>query len=240
MWPPALKALIFSFLFLEYSFQGGFFWTLVFIAAAAYLYFQPFFEAKKFVYSFGIIVFYSLVAGGFLSANSFGDLAVWAAAVVFGAAFFIILGVKNFSFLRRDIWLNVLTGFLYFLASAVFFIADKNSGYNFIFYFIVSFLAFFGILKEFVDFSYLEFPRSKKNLIVAGSAFLAIELATAAALLPIGFLNASALMLLFIFISEDFISHHLKGNLNRQMILNNVTILIVAMIFIFATSKWTP
>lgn len=240
LWPPALKALIFSLLFLRVNSQGGFFWTFVFIVVAAYFYFQPFFEAKKFVYSFFVIVFYSLAVAGFLSNNSFGDLAAWAMAIVFGIAFFMLLGVKNFYFLRRDINLNILTSFLYFLASVVFFIVDKNSWFDFIFYFVISFAAFYGVLKEFIDFSYPDFPKTKKNLIVAGSAFLIMELISVTALLPIGFLNGSALMLLFIFISEDFIYHHLKGNLNRQMILNNVTILIVAMIFIFATSKWTP
>jgi len=240
LWPLALKALIFSLLFLRVSAQGGFFWTFVFLAVTIYFYFQPLFEAKKFIYSFGIMIIYALIVAGFLSNNNFGDLAAWALAIVFGIAFFMLLGVKNFSFLRRDINFNVLASAFYFLISAVFFIADKTASADFIFYFIVSCAAFYGILKEFIDFSYFEFPKTKKNLIVAGSAFLIMELISVVALLPIGFLNSSALMLLFIFISEDFIAHHLKGNLNRQMILNNVTILIVAMIFIFATSKWTP
>ncbi len=235
MWPQVLKAVIFAALLLMANANGGFFWPFVFIAAAAYMYFQPLFEWKKFIYSFLILLFYSWGSISFFS----NGLAATAAAIVFSLAFFVLLGVKNFSFLKRDNKLNVLCGFIYFLISAVFFAADKTGGFGFIFYFMISFAAFYGALKEFLDFFHPDFPKTRKSLIIAGSAFLIMELASAISFLPLGFLNASALVLLFVFILEDFISYHLKGTMNRQAILNNVTILIVAMIFIFAASKWT-
>ena len=214
--------------------KGGVFWPFVFLASATYFYFQPNIEWKKFFYSFIILIFYSLAIVQSIS----GDFAVISATLVFGAFFFLLLGIKDFVFINRENILNFLSGFLYFLISMVFFVADKKEGFYFLVYFLIAFASYYGLFKELVDFSYRDFPKTKRSLIVAGSAFIIMELASAVSLLPIGFLNSSALILLFIFILEDFIFYHLKGVLSRQTILNNATILIVAMIFIFATSRW--
>lgn len=235
LWQPALKAVAFAVLLIVAAGEIGIFWHFVFLIAAAYFYFQPLLEWKKFFYIFLITAVYSLGVMEFFP----GGWLMAVMAAVFGFAFFMLLGLKNFYFLRRDDKLNILTSLVYFLIAAVFFVVDKNGGWNFIFYFLVSFAAFYGVLKEFLDFSHPEFPKTKKALITISSVFLIMELAVAAALLPIGFLNSSVLILLFIFILEDFISYHLTGKMDRQMILNNVTILIVGTLFIFAASKWT-
>lgn len=167
-----------------------------------------------------------------------GAAAVWA-AVLFGGFFFLLLGIKEFAFIKKENAFNFLSGFLYFLISIVFFSADKLIGFSFFFYFTLTFFVYYALFKELIDFSYPDFPKTKKALIVAGSALMIMELASAVSLLPLGFLNASALILLFIFILEDLILYHIKGGLSRETILNNVTILIVTAILIFATSKWS-
>lgn len=234
LWPQALKSLVFALLLLWANADNGIFWPVVFTAVSAYFYFQPMFEWKKFFYIFLVIFFYSIGVIGYFSNSA----ALLGMALVFGAALFVLLGIKNFLFLERGSKLNILCSFLYFMIAAVFFVADKTSWPDFAFYFLISFAAFYSVFKEFIDFSYPDFPKTKKSLIIAGSAFLMMELVVAVSFLPIGFLNSSALILLFVFVLEEFIFYHLKGNLNRQAILNNVTILIVAIIFIFATSRW--
>lgn len=134
---------------------------------------------------------------------------------------------------------NLLSGALFFMVAVAFFIADKSVGFNFLLYYIGAFLAFAFLFKEALDFLPDEFPKKKKSLFVWGTSFLIMEFAVMVSFLPIGFLNSSALIVLIAFILEDLIFYHIKGNLNRQVVLNNLTILIVALIFIFATSKWS-
>lgn len=206
---------------------------MVFIFSAFYFYLRPNAERRKIFNSFLIITFYSLAIMEYLSS---GAATVWM-AVLFGVFFFLLLGIKEFVFVKKENAFNFLSGFLYFLISIVFFSVDKSTGFSFFFYFALTFFVYYKLFKELFDFSYPDFPKTKKTLIVAGSALIIMELASAISLLPLGFLNASALILLFIFILEDLIFYHIKGGLSRETILNNATILIVAAILIFATSK---
>lgn len=203
------------------------------MAAAAFFYFVQPVESRNFLFSFLVLVFYPWAIIDFLGNFE----ATFALSVVSGVAFFFLLGVKDFVFIRREKIFNVLSGYFYFLSAAGFFIADKTGWGKLVFY-PLTFAVFWGLSEEFIKLSVPDLPKNKKNLIVAGLAFLIIELAAIVDLLPIGFLNASALILLFVFIMEDFLFYHLKGGLNRGIILNNITILIVAAIIIFATSKW--
>lgn len=234
--PLILKSLAFSGLLILVNWKGGIFWFLVFIIASFYFYFRSPFKWKDFFFSFLILFSYSLAITDYLKSGSL----IIPASAVFGTLFFLLLGVKNFAFIHRQNIFNVLSGFLYFMVSVAFFIVDKSKSLSFLFYYLITFFAFYFILKESFDFLPANFPKSRKSLIVIGTTFLIAELLIGVALLPIGFLNSAALMLLFVFILEDFISYYLKGGLNRRIILNNITILIAAVIFIFATSKWTP
>lgn len=132
-----------------------------------------------------------------------------------------------------------MSGALFFMISIAFFNADKNNGLKFLFYYLGAFLAFYLVMKESSDFLPVDFPEKKKSLLVWGTAFLIMEFAVMVSFLPIGFLNSSALIVLIAFILEDLIFYYIKGSLNRQVVLNNIAILVIALIFIFATSKWT-
>ena len=117
--------------------------------------------------------------------------------------------------------------------------ADKSNALGFFLIFLGTFLAFKFLLQESLDFTAPEFPEKRKSLIEIGAAFLIMEIMSVIVMLPLGFLDSAALMILFIFILEDLIFHHTKGSLNRQIILNNIAILVIAIIFIFSTSRWT-
>jgi hypothetical protein len=240
--PPVLKGIVFAFTLAFAVLNGGFFWPVLFILGAFYWYFGSMFEWDKFLYSFFVLVFYAYLGTAFFSGSSAvsafsGNTLVFLSAFVFGTLFFLLLSIKEFVFLRRQAVFNFLSGMLYFLISATFFIADKDNGGSFVFYFLLSFIAFYLLIKESTDFFMEDAPKRKKDLLVIGSAVLVAEFLSIISILPIGFLSSAALIILIVFILEDLVYYHLKGTLDRQIILNNVTILIISIIFIFLTSK---
>lgn len=240
--PPVVKSIIFSLVLSFAVLNGGFFWPTVFILSSFYWYFRSMFDWDKFLYSFFVLVFYAYLGTSFFSGSSTvggfsGNILVSVSAFVFGILFFLLLSIKEFVFLRRQAVFNFLSGMLYFLVSTTFFVADKDSGGSFLFYFLLSFLAFYLLIKESTDFFTEDAPKRKKDLLVIGSAVLVAEFLSIISILPIGFLSSAALIILIVFILEDLVYYHLKGILDRQIILNNMTILIISIIFIFATSK---
>ena len=100
-------------------------------------------------------------------------------------------------------------------------------------------VAVFLLFREFLSF----FSAStNKFLILLTSlvfAFLAMEMIWVVALLPMGFLNSSALVLLFMLVLEDFAVNYFAGGLNRVLVLRNVTIFVLMSLAIFAASHWS-
>ena len=66
-----------------------------------------------------------------------------------------------------------------------------------------------------------------------------MEVIWVVALLPMGFLNSSALVLLFILVLEDFAVNYFAGGLNRILILRNITVFVLISLAIFAASHWS-
>jgi hypothetical protein len=191
---------------------------------------------NKLLYSFGILVIYSIIITRFL----INPFLIIFTSLILGFFFFLLLGIKKFAFLKKQLFFNLLSGALFFIVSLAFFIANKTEGLISLFYYLGAFLSFLLLMKETIDFfsEDFSFPQNKKNLIALGTSFLITEFLAIIAFLPIGFLNSSALTVLIIFTLQELIFYHLQGRLNRQILLNNITIFIIALIFIFATSKW--
>lgn len=220
--------------------DGGFFWTLAFFAVAFYGYFRSLFDWDTFIYSFFVLTLYSYLGTSFLASEiggASGNTPVILASLLFGVLFFLLLGIKEFLFLWRPAIFNFLSGALYFFIGGTFFIVDKSGSGAFLLYFLLSFFALYLLIRESIEFFMEDAPKRKKELLVIGSAVLVAEFLSVVSILPIGFLNSAALIILFVFILEDLVYYHLKGTLDRQIVLNNVTILVVCLLFIFATSK---
>lgn len=242
--PSILSAVFFAGALMLAVLYGGFFWTALFIVAAFYGYFRSTFDWNTFLYSFFVLTLYAYLGTSFLVGSSdmgagLDRMPVVLASAVFGILFFLLLGVKEFLFLWRQAIFNFLSGALYFFIGGTFFIADKSSAGDFLLYFIVSFIALYLLIRESIEFFMEDAPKRKKELLVIGSAVLVAQFLSVVSILPIGFLNSAALIILFVFILEDLVYYHLKGTLDRQIVLNNATILIVCLLFIFATSKLT-
>lgn len=240
--PSIIRAVLFSGALTLAVLNGGFFWTALFFAVAFHGYFRSLFEWNTFLYSFFVLTLYAYLGTSFLiSASEAGGFAanvpVMLASIVFGALYFLLLGIKEFLFLWRHAIFNFLSGSLYFFIGGTFFIVDKGNAGDFVLYFLLSFVALYLLIRESIEFFMEDSPKRKKELLVVGSAVLVAEFLSVVSILPIGFLNSAALIILFVFILEDLVYYHLKGTLDRQIVLNNVTILIICLLFIFATSK---
>lgn len=230
--PLTLKAIIFSLLLLGAS--SSWLIATLFVLAAIFFYFKPFLNNRQFFSSFFILLAgslfltdeWSVLNGQWLLLISFG----------FGCLFFLLLGVKNLIFINRQ-------GAYYFLNSLLLltvFIFFFNLGGPrlFSFNYLIIFLAILFLLREILSFVMPSISRQKKNLISFGIAFLTLQFFWLISFLPINFFNAACLVLLITLIVEDFIFRHFFGAISREVILRNVTLMVILSIIIFGVSKY--
>ena len=233
-----LKAAIFA-IALFFIGISWLFWAL-FAGLSAYFYFQPSLNNKKFFYSFLTFFFCSLIIMGKIHILGYRVSAV----IFFSALFFALLGIKNLAFIHRQAIYYVVNGLLLLTVFLSFFLADKSEW--FVLKYALAGIAIFFLSREFLEFFWkenkIEEVYSGKRFVSLSSlsiAFLAMEAMWATALLPIGFLNSSALMLAFMLILQDFFLNYSTGVLNSRLILRNITIFAVLCLAIFAASGWS-
>lgn len=207
---------------------------VIFLLFTFYFYFRKIFEWRKFFFAFLVLIFYSLIVINFFN-NAF-FLAV--SSIFFALLFFLLLGVKNFVFLNRETIFNFLYWTLYFVSGIVFFASDKSNALGLLGYSLLTFLVFYLLFKESLDFLYSDMPRKKRQLLALGVSFLAIQSAQVIRWLPFGFLNSAIMTTLLIIVLEDLISYHLRGALIRQIIIKNFVVLLVMVFLIFLAFRF--
>ena len=229
----ALKAAVFSGLLYFVNSQWSM--VIVFLAVAFYFYFQPSLNTDKFLASFIILLATSLIAINKLLITHYSFLI----SLFFGFLFFLLLGIKNLIFIKRESYFYLLNGIL-FLAIFILFFWPAQPHWFFVKYLLV-FFAIGLLFREFLNFLIPELlPSQKRKLVVWGISFLMVQLLWIISLLPISFLNAASLTLLIMFILQDFNVHHFSGTINRQIILRNITIFLILTLVICSASKWSP
>ncbi len=232
----ALKALIFSGLLYASSVVSR--WLLVvFLLVSFYFYFRSFFNTRQFLASFLTLFALSLL---------FVDLSVvgrWSSVVglFFGFLFFLLLGIKDLIFIRREPLYYLLNSLLLLTVFVYFFsFNDFYRPFRFLVNSLAAFSAVFFLFKEFLAIAVsVPLGNQKRNLMAVGSAFLSLQFLWVVAFLPFRSLNAASLALLIALILEDFIVHHLSGTINRRIVLRNVTMFLILAMIIFGASKWT-
>lgn len=240
------KAVIFSILLILAV--NHWLFAVIFVLAALFFYFSG--QSGNFFYSFLILLASSLIIVKWLSQWSVVSIQ-WSAvfgAVVFGVLFFILSAIKNLFFINKENYYHFLNNFLFFLVFLIFFQIDKAR--FFWLQYLVLFLAVFALFKEpLIQRDYFlggqakaNFPINlqKINLLASGLAFIIIQYAWAVSLLPIGFLNATALMTVGALILKDLLSNYLNGLLSRRIVLKNITLFIISSLIVFVASIWQP
>lgn len=204
-----------------------------YFGSAFYFYIYPVFE-KRFLCSFLIIL---LIPFFFINSPLFLIYSLFT-----GILFFLLLGIKNLAFINRYQIYQLLNNFLFFLIFIAFFSADKSQLF-FPKYLILFTLSFF-LFKELLNWNFsrfeslMEIPAKKINVYSIFFSFLLGQFFWAIALLPIGFLNSAVLALVFILAAKDIIINYLEGKIDKNLVLKNITMVVIFSIIIFAVSKW--
>ena len=232
----ALKAVIFSgllYLSIVYSL-----WFMVALwAFALYFYFRSFFNIHQYLASF-----LTLLIASVLFINLPFTVYHLPFTIFFAFLFFLLLGIKNLIFIRREPLYYLLNSLL-FLTVFIYFFSSNN--FDQPFWFLIKSLAIFSatffLFKEFLTVSVpVPLGSQKRNLMAVGSAFLSLQFLWVIAFLPFRSLNTASLALLVALILEDFIVHHLSGTINRRIVLRNITMFLILAMIIFGASKWAP
>lgn len=234
----AFRAVVFSLALVLFGNSRSFGAFFLFIAVAFYFYLKPFFEAKKYFFSFLIFLVVALLAMSRLPAG----IVKWnfVAAAVFGLAFFAFLGIKNLVFISRALIYEFLNNFIFFSVFVVFFVSDKSSGWIFLGY-AAAVSAFFPLFRESIIMRSGRSERPERyNLFSASLTALTSQFILAVSYLPIGFLNSAAISLAAVLVLKDLAASHLRGDLNRFVILKNATIILIFSVIVFMASKWQP
>lgn len=159
-------------------------------------------------------------------------------AVLTAILFYLILGIREYLFVKRSrLYFGVFLITLYLLFLE-FFAADKSSG--FLWQHIFTALAVFLIFWEWLAIiSSFHFP--KREMIAAGASTLILaEILWGIALLPIGFLSSANLALLTAFLMADLLFKHFSGELSSKTAFFRLVIFILLAAFILGTSNWSP
>ena len=216
-------------------------WSLavLFVATVFYFYFRSGGLRPSYFFSFSVLLLSVLFVNHWSS-----PLSSLIVSAVFGVLFFLLLSIKNLVFVNRRAIYHFLNNFLFAAGFLNFFLADKSQ------LFFVKYLLVFGAIfllfkeatffeKQYINVGGLAAAFNDK-LMAAIFAFVVFQFIWAIVLLPLGFLNASALALVVALTIKDLMMARLSGNLDRQLVLRNITIFIIFSLIIFAASSWQP
>lgn len=203
----------------------------VFVLFAFYFYFNPFFQPWKILASFLVFLALTLLAPSFSGFWWYGE------ALLVGAAFYLILGVKDLVIVDRQAAYQILRTGLLLVIFTLFFWWGQSQDASFLWRLLLLFASLFFLYREYFS-SVLE-QESSRTFLAAFSTLFLFETAWILSWLPIGFLNATAITILAAFMLNDFILHHYKRNLSRKILLTNFTVFLFSLLIIFLFSDWS-
>jgi len=228
-----LKSLIFAgLLFWVKASQFGALPVLVFVAIGFALYFRNHTQNNlENIYSFSALLLVSMFGVSLLSHAQF----VLPAIIFFSVLFYLTIGIKEFSFVRRYEWNSAKNIFLVF---SVFLVYFMSGNYSFFYLkYLALFVAIFLLVKEWLFWLEPVFPK-RYNLAAFVLSFLALQLVWAVSILPLGFLNSASLMAVFVYLIFDSCADHFRGTLTRERIIKNFIALALSFIVIFFFTNW--
>lgn len=207
------------------------FWILVYLADAAYLRLK--FSRNEALKPNILFVSFIILA---LSSIWIAETGITAAAIAIISAvlMFIFLGGQLFYFSNSKSALSVFYHSVifgiaaYFASTAPF---DVWWGAVPLIFYVL-----YGCTRDYLKLETGGFDRRKKVYSFI-FAFLALQCIWIVSLLPFGFLNAGALVLIFSITVTDLFLHHSLGRLSRDSVIRNLSFLTALVILIFLASS---
>lgn len=228
-----LKTVLFA-VFLFVCGSGGFYIldSLIFLVVATALYSRPLLERYPTKSAFFVLLPTAMISLQMIEGTSL----VLPATIFFSVVFYLILGIKNFMFIRRSRLYYVSALMLFYPVFNLFFLADKSE--LFLVKYGLVFLTSYLLLREWLALiSTFQYPERERVAALLG-AFLLLQLLWATALLPIGFLNSANLMLLFTFVIAELLVNHFLGTINKNFLIQHGVFFGILFAIIYWTSSW--
>ena len=228
-----LKSLVFgTALFIVSAADFNLISILFFVLASFSLYSRPLFGGPYNSRHAFIVLLCVSILGMKIMAGSF---LFFPGLFLFSFLFFLILGIKEILFVKRSRIYYIAALLLFYALFVIFFLADKSSFYIFKYSGII--VASFLLFREWLAIvSVFHFPK-REFISSLVAAFIIAQLLWAVALLPIGFIMASNLMLLFTLILGNFLFAHFTGNLSKDFIIQ-YSVLFLFLVSLIACFSW--
>lgn len=201
---------------------------LFFAGVSLALYLHPLFVGYYYGWKAFFILIWAAILGMKIVADSFLFLP---GVIFFSYIFYLILGVKDFLFIKRSRLYYIAALLLFYAIFIIFFLADKSNWF---------FLKYGGVIAaSFLFFrewlaliSSFHFPR-REFIAAAASSLIVAQLLWGTALLPIGFIGAANLMLLVVLTLGNFLFAHFTGGITRVFLIWHFIFfsLLIALIF---------
>lgn len=197
---------------------------IAFIFLSWLFYLWPLINSVDFLGYFLIFLFGALVATISLSFSALTILIISGLTLIY----FLLIGVKNINFGQQSLLL--LRSLLFLLVFFIFFSINNPALFliRYLLFILAVFILFFGLFKNY----------PKRNLYSIVFSFLLVQVIWVINLLPIGFINQTALALVFVLAVEELALCFFSGTFNYHNIVKNITIVIALVALILALSKW--
>lgn len=206
---------------------------LFFIVISGIMYARPFFGSYSTLSGF-LILLVSSILGLEITA---GSILFFPSILLFSFLFYLILGIKDFLFVKRSRLYFIAMLLLFYAIFAIFFLSGKSELY--LLKYGGAILASFLLFREWLALiPSFHFPR-REIIASAISALIISQMLWAAALLPIGFISASSFMILLVFILASFLFQHFTGGISRKSLLQHLVFFFFLVLLIFGSSYWT-
>ncbi|MBI5732820.1 hypothetical protein HY967_02590 [Candidatus Jorgensenbacteria bacterium] len=144
-----------------------------------------------------------------------------------------LIGIGSLAFSRRDIIYDITETALAFLIFTAFFAVNSDEWWMYV----LVFIAFVFLTHESFVFGGVPWRMYRSSAAVA-VGLVVIELAWIVRFLPLGFINAAALLALFCSMTRNAFIVGFKGNMTPRLFLTNISAFIAVSMVIFAASKW--
>ena len=209
-----------------------FFPVFCFVVYMGWAYFSESQERKQFRASYLLLIILPLIAVSIINKFLAPTFLVYISALLLGVGLIFEFGCIRFLFENRQ---KVYSFFHLALILSLFFVffVSPLQWLSLLFMFV----ALTVLLWEFFGIQNIQW-RMRTFLVSIGLAFLATEIALLVRLMPLGFINATAFMGLFVLLIRDILKAHFEGHLTLSIVLRSIALFIFASIVIFAFSLW--
>ena len=229
-----LKAVIFGlFLYIASASNFATTQTLFFVVIAFIIYLRPLFVGEYRGWYAFLITLYISIWGMKIIVNSIFFLL---GIVLFSFIFYLILGIKEIFFIKRSRVYYIASLLILYTLFIIFFLADKSN--LFLLKYSGLILATFLLFREWLGLiSSFNFPK-RQFINAALITFIISQMIWAVALLPLGFIAASNLMILISLIMGNLAFAHFTGILSKRYLIQHLVIFILLFGLILGSSMW--